>query len=405
MSVGTLSTLRARRSVPSLRPHIVHISSASFAYPHHRGAVRAEVAGRLDRKNLPAGAFVLSTCLRMEITVAGDESDLERSLFAMFGELPGSARPDVRIGEDAVTHLFRVVAGLESPILGEQEILTQFRQTLIRAEEQGRVGGLFAKLLETAVAVGKQARELLPESGHASLAAVAAQAIGAADRVVILGSGLMATSAVHGLPGLPAPPSVTVVARNPGKVTIEGVEVWPFDRAAEALSAFPAVVSATSAKSRLVDDDVMAAAVLRRTVPLTLVDMAMPPDFGSPDGAAVDYLGIDDLARMADRRPRRGDADALVGAAATDAYRHFMEHHEVGPIIAELMRTADDIVEHTVNRFAGRLGRGDDRAVLQQTAHTVARTLLARPVAYLKQADRASEVVDDIADAFGLEDG
>ena len=381
------------------------ISSASFAYPHHGDTVRAEMAVRLNAGSLPAGAFVLSTCLRMEITVAGDRSELERALLATFGELGDSAPPDVRVGEDAVTHLYRVVAGLESPILGEQEILTQFRQTLIRAEEQGRVGGLFAKLLETAVAVGRQAREVLPESGHASLAAVAAQAIGTADRVAVLGSGLMATSAVHGLLGLPAPPSVTVVARHPEKVAIDGVEVWPFSRAGEALSTFPAVLSATSAKGRLVDDDLMAAAVLRRTAPLTLVDMAMPPDFGSFDGAAVDYLGIDDLARMAARRPRSRQADALVAAAATDAYRQFVEHHEIGPVIAELVRSADEIAESTVDRFAGRLGQGDDRAVLQQTAHTVARTLLAGPLAYLRKAERASDVVEDITEAFGLDDG
>ncbi len=390
--------------IPFLSSQIVYISTASIAYPHHRGAVRAEVAGRLDPSNLPAGTFVLSTCLRMEITVAGDEPDLERSLSVMLGELRESARPDVRVGESAVTHLFRVAAGLESPILGEQEILTQFRQALIRAEQEGRVGGLFAGLLETAVAAGRRARELLPDSPHDSLAAVAAQVVGSADRVAVLGSGLMATAAVHGLLGLPSPPSVTVVARNPDKVAIEGVEVWPFDRAAEALSAFPAVVSATSAKRLLVDDDAMAAAVLRRTLPLTLVDMAMPPDFEPPDGAAVDYLGIDDLARMADRRPRREDADAFVQAAAADAYRQFVNHHRVGPVIGELMRTADAVVDRTVDRFAGRLGRGDDRAVLQQAAHTVARTLLAGPVAYLKQADRAPEVVDAIADAFGLDD-
>jgi len=340
----------------------------------------------------------------MEITVAGDEPDLERSLSAVLGELRESARPDVRVGGSAVIHLFRVAAGLESPILGEKEILTQFRQALIRAEQEDRVGGLFAGLLETAVATGRRARELLPDSPHDSLAAVAAQVVGSADRVAVLGSGLMATAAVHGLLGLPSPPSVTVVARNPDKVAIEGVEVWPFDRAAEALSAFPAVVSATSAKHLLVDDDAMAAAVLRRTLPLTLVDMAMPPDFESPHGAAVDYLGIDDLARMADRRPRREDADAFVQAAAADAHRQFVNHHRVGPVIGELMRTADAVVDRTVDRFAGRLGGGDDRAVLQQVAHTVARTLLAGPVAYLKKADRAPEVVDAIADAFDLDD-
>ncbi len=390
--------------IPLFGSQIVHVSSASFAYPHHDFDVRAEVARRLDSRNLPAGTFVLATCLRMDITVAGDESELERSLSAMFGELHTSERPRVRIDEGAVTHLFRVAAGLESPILGEREILTQFRQALIRSEERGRVGGLFAKLLETAVAVGRQARELLPESPHNSLAAVAAQTIGTADRVAVLGSGLMATAAVHGLLALPAPPSVTVVARNPDKVTIDGVEVWPFDRAAEALSSYPVVISATSAKRRLIDEDAMAVAVSRRTVPLTLVDMAMPPDFASPDGDALDYVGIDDLARMADRRPRRGDADALVRAAAADAYRQFVNHDRVGPVIGELIRNADDIVDRTVDRFAGGLGRGDDRAVLRQTAHTVARTMLAGPVAYLKQADRDPEVVDAIADAFGFDD-
>lgn len=382
----------------------MNVSSASFAYPHHDGSVRAEVAGRLDLRDLPAGTFLLATCLRMEITIAGDESDLGRLVSSMFGKLSEPARPSVRIDEDAVTHLFSVAAGLESPILGEKEILTQFRRALIRSEEKGRVDGLFARLLETAVAVARQARELLPQSPHNSLAAVAAQAIGTADRVAVLGSGLMATAAVHGLLALPAPPSVTVVARNPDKVTIEGVEVWPFDRAAETLSTFPAVVSATSAKRRLVDDDAMAAAVSRRMESLTLVDMAMPPDFTPPEGAAVDYMGIDDLARMADRRLRRDDADTLVRAAAADAYRQFVNHHQVGPVIGELMRTADDIVDRTFDRFVGRLGRGDDRTVLRQTAHTVARTMLARPVAYLKQADREPEVVDAIADAFGLDD-
>ena len=67
------------------------ISSASFAYPHHGDTVRAEMAVRLNAGSLPAGAFVLSTCLRMEITVAGDRSELERALLATFGELGDSA--------------------------------------------------------------------------------------------------------------------------------------------------------------------------------------------------------------------------------------------------------------------------------------------------------------------------
>jgi glutamyl-tRNA reductase len=381
------------------------LSSASFAYPQHQGDARAELAKRLKgRLNLDHG-FVLSTCLRIEVVVPGEEANLVTALFRLFGDMPAASQPQIRQGDRAVTHLFRVAAGLESPILGEHEILTQFRQTVIESEEAGLVDGLFARLLETAVAVGRQAREMLPGSPHNSMAAVAAQAIGAADRVAVLGSGLMASAVIEGLLQLPAPPRVTAVARHPEKVAPrDGLEVWPFVRAAEAVSVFPAVVSATSAKRRLVDDVTMSAAVAARENALTLIDMAMPPDFPPPGSAAITYIDIDDLARMADRRPRASEADVFVERAADDAYRLFRDHHEVGPLIGGMMRTGDEIVERTVERFAGRLGAGDDEAVLRQAAHTVARTLLAGPVSYVKQADRAPEAIDVIADAFGVDD-
>ena len=383
----------------------MNLSAASFAYPHHDGRVRAILAERLLTADLPRHAFVLSTCLRIEIMVPGARPDLEDGLATLVGELPDGLQPHIRQGDRAVTHLFRVAAGLESPILGELEILTQFRQTVLESEQAGAVEGLFARLLETGVSVGRQARDLLPGSPHNSMAAVAAQTVGSAGRVAVLGSGIMATAVVEGLLQLPAPPEVTVVARHPEKVAKrDGIEVWPFQRATEALSTFPAVVSATSAKRRLVDDEAMAAAVLDRHTPLTLVDMAMPPDFKPPKTPSVTYLDIDDLARMADRRPRTGEADNYVETAARDAYRQYRDHDEVGPLIGGLMRIADDIVDKTVGRFAGRLDRSDDEAVLRQAAHTVAHTLLAGPVAYVKGSDRAPDAANVIADAFGIEE-
>ena len=67
-------------------------------------------------------------------------------------------------------------------------------------------------------------------------------------------------------------------------------------------------------------------------------------------------------------------------------------------------RTADDIVDRTVARFAGRLGSGDDRAVLRQTAHTVARTLLAGPVSYLRSNELPTEAIETLIEAFGIGD-
>lgn len=353
----------------------------------------------------PDTGFVLSTCLRIEVMVPGPESLLDRVLGDLFGDLLDTVPPQRRRGERAVSHLYRVAAGLESPILGELEVLTQFRQTLIEAEEAGQVGGVFARLLEGAVGAGRHARELIPGSPHNSMAAVAAQTVGTAGRVAVMGSGIMSSAVVDGLLLLPAPPRVTVVARHPEKVARRDmVEVLPFERAIDVIETFPAVISATSAKRRPIPDQLFADALARRATPLLLIDMAMPPDFQLPHSADIEYLDIDDLARMADRRARSEEADAFVAAAAGTAYRQYRDHHEIGPLIGNLIGKADELVAETVRRFAGRLGGSDDEGVLRQTAHTVARSLLARPISYLQQEERAAEAIEVIADAFGVDD-
>jgi glutamyl-tRNA reductase len=379
----------------------MQVASVSFAYPHADGDIRAALTRRLRPAPLPPDTFVLSTCLRIEVAVAGSLDDLERAVLTAFGQPPALAEGVVRLGETAVAHLFRVAAGLNSPILGEREVLTQFRQAVARAEECS--GGTLLRVLEAAVSVGRQARELLPGSPHDSMAAVAAQLAGNASRVGVLGSGTMAKAVVSALRGLPSPPAVVVAARHPEKARLAGAEVWSFDRAPDMLATFPLVISATSAGGGLIPDRELEEALARRTSRLTLVDMAMPPDF--PSGAAVTLVDIDELARMADRRPRRDDADAMVAAAAAEVWRRLATHHALGPVIGGLMQSADDIVDRTVERFARRLGNGNDRGVLRQAAHTAVRTLLSGPVSYLQAADRPSEVVDTIAAAFGLDDG
>lgn len=382
----------------------MHVSSATFSYPETAGHVRAKLTSLLPTIQVPANTFVLSTCLRIEVIVHGDEDDLAKVLEEMFGDRSSTETATTRSGEEAVEHIFRVASGLESPILGEREILTQFRQALASAKEEHNLDGLLIKLLDTAVSAGRQARQLLPESPHDSMAAIAAQVVGGIDRVAVLGSGVMSMAVATALLGLPAPPEVTVVARSPEKINVEGLTTWPFDRTTEVLATFPAIVSATSAKARLIDDTSLSETLAGRQDHLTLVDMAMPPDFSPPPGAPVTYIDIDDLARRADRRPRRNDADGMVAAAAADMLRQLSDHRSIGRVVGGIMASADEIVAEVVDRFSGRLGNVDDREILQQAAHTVARTLLAAPVSHIRSPDRTDEAVEAIAKAFGLED-
>lgn len=380
------------------------VSTVTFAYPDIPSEVRAELVTFLrpwDRDRL-GDAFVLSTCLRLELAMPTEKDELEARLEKLFGEVPSGGL--IRSGEEAVTHLFRVAAGLESPIVGELEVWTQFRRALAAFKETGRLPGRFIKLLEQAVATGRLAREQIPNGVHSSLATLATELMEDISEVAILGAGLMARTAAETLVQRSPAPRVVVVARRPEIVDWPGTEAWPFERAEEALATFPAVISATSAKQRLVSDEALIEILAARGTRLTLVDLAMPPDFRPPPEAPVRYVAIDELAGMVADRFVTDDADREVAGAAAEAWRRYSNHREIGPLIAQLYASADEVVDQMVERFSGRLTDPDDEAVLRQTAHTVARALLAGPVGYLHRNGSPEEVASILATAFELED-
>lgn len=378
----------------------MYVSSASFAYPRLDGSARARVAGLLTGAKVPPGVFVLSTCLRVEVAVSGDANLLSEALTELFGD-SRPASPEIRTGVDAARHLFSVAAGLESPVVGEVEILTQFRQALAPLRHSGAADGGFLKLLESAVATGRDFRAELGTSPHDTMAALAAQMVGSEARVAVIGSGTMAKAVVGALAGLPAPPEITVVARSPEKVTINGVTVVSMEHLESVLADFGAIVSATAASTQLIEPDRLRRAVSQSDKHPTLVDMAMPPDFVTPPDGPVRYVSIDDLAEMAAQRPRITEGWQRVLEAAESAYDRLAGPH-TGPVIASMLAGADAVVADAVSRFSGRLNDPSDRDVLLQAAHTVARKLMNGPVTAVRSS-RDPQLLEALSAVFADE--
>lgn len=382
-------------------PSCFQVSTASFAYPTHDTARRVALAEKLRTVTIPDGCFVLTTCLRAEFVTEDSPDMLDGFLSDLIGVDHNAI---IRTGNDAMRHVFRVAAGLDSPVIGEREILTQFRTQLGSIAESGLISGLLVKLLESAVSVGRQARHHMPGKAHDSLAAIACELVSAHEQVGVFGAGAMASSVVERLLSLPTPPRVSMFVRSPERSRFDGVEIHPITEACQALVEFPAIISATSAKGRLVDDEKLGELLLARSEPLMLIDMAMPPDFQPPAGSAANYVGIDALAAQAPRRPGVEEAEKFVEKMADEMTDRLRQHGTVAPVIAGLMNSGDDVVDQIVQRFARRLGQGDDEAVLRQTAHTVARTLLASPVGYLRNTSDPARAADVLAQAFGIDD-
>jgi glutamyl-tRNA reductase len=150
-----------------------------------RARLASEVEEQIGRH---ADWIVLSTCHRLEVYG--------------FGSMPAvNSAIQIRAGEDAVRHAMRVAAGLESAIVGEDEILHQVRGALRQARESRSLDSRLQRLFETAIGAGRRARAgRTASSGNLAQKAVAwlgEKSPLAGEPVLIVGAGRMASNLAH----------------------------------------------------------------------------------------------------------------------------------------------------------------------------------------------------------------
>jgi len=241
-----------------------------------------------------AGAVAVVTCHRVELYVERP-GDLDGSeLFARWlgQELPvGGAA--CRKGPDAARHLLRVAAGLESAVLGEDQILGQLRAAYRAACARHLPGPLLHRLFHAAFRTGKRARsETSIQRGSRSLAGCAVgelqrQLGGLAGRsILVLGAGAMARLAASRLVRRGAGTVIianrtferaTELARSIGALAI------PWAWRATALRRADAVLVATGAPEPVLRPEDLLHAVEGRVRPLVGVDLSVPRNLWPPE--------------------------------------------------------------------------------------------------------------------------
>ncbi|MGH8915031.1 MAG: hypothetical protein ACRDZM_11020 [Acidimicrobiia bacterium] len=385
---------------------MLRLTSLSFAHPvvasDHRSALSLagddleSAHGRLARLGLPT--FLMSTCLRVEIAWAGGPEWVDEVMTSLYGSAPVPDIGVIRQDEEAFAHLCRIAAGLDSPVVGEPEVLVQFRHAVAVANESSRGMGSLGKVLEAAVGVGRTARRRMEPAPAGSLATLAADAAATFERVAVLGAGAMARAAAGQLDGA----EVSVFSRRPANVA--GIETRPWAQALDAIATYPAVISTIPGTEPLFPGVDVGHSLSRREAPLLLIDLGMPPGFGRPAGMGpVSYMGVDEVASSVSNRPP-AEMEEHVIDSATSAWRHLASSDLAGEVIATMLSHAETAVTEEVERFAARLAAAPDpEPVLRQLAHTVARRVLHPPISYIGSAEQ--QTVEMLAKAFGVKDG
>ncbi len=293
------------------------------AHAQHSGsderAAFAGVARSAAGGGEPAGLLV--TCHRVELVGARD-GDLA-STVEHAATSAGIAGVRAYAGRAAAEHLFRLAAGLESAVTGEDEILHQVRGLLDAVRAARPADPVLVRALELAISVGRRARADRPRPEERSLADrsldwVASRGIRIAGaRVLVAGAGVMGRALAVGASRRGG--GVTVASRDPAHaravaLSVDGTWTSLADAAREGLGNYDVVLVALGGVWSGLDGGSWA-----HTPPVT-VDLSSPSALPLPARAALDgrYTDVD---RLFAARP-------TVGAEAARIRAEYVSHAE-----------------------------------------------------------------------------
>jgi glutamyl-tRNA reductase len=375
-------------------------------------------------------AVAISTCNRTELyLVVGDPVEAESTALAMLASQAG-IRPTGLASAiyshrncEAARHLYRVTAGLESMIVGENEIQGQIKRAYDAALAKETVGPLTNRLFTAALSTGKRVRsETAIGERQLSLPAVAValarEQLGALNgrEVVIIGTGETSELTARALADSGVRTVFVANRRRDRALSLAkryGGRSVSFDELPEALGEADIVVAATSSPHLLLEAREIAEVMdYRDGRPLLLIDLAVPRDIDSSIAgvAGVSLYDIDDLQAVIarNRKVRQAEARKAEGIIEEEIqqFAAWLGSLEVLPTLAALRTHATAIAEQVVRENSGKWESASEHDLerIDALARAVVNRLLHDPTVRMKelQDDRVHARMALVRDLFGL---
>lgn len=401
--------------------------------------VGQELQGKLLAE-LPSSAsihetMVLATCQRTEIYIAAEwYHPAVEEVQSKLAELGGVTLDEIVThgfayhGDQALRHLFRVATGLDSPVIGENEVLGQLRHAAKVARASGAMGAELGAAYRAAVAAARRARLALsagsieprPSLASAAVAMVADRLPNAASaRVGVLGAGDVATAVLDALIG--ADPSREIeqfnrsAERGRRKVRAR-VSARSLAELPDELPALDVVFCCTAAEDPVVTEAMLLEVLAARDArPLTLVDLAVPRDVqpAARDLADVQLFDVRDVSRFAGERfaPAAGAIAAAEDAIedAVDAYLAATSGRKVAPLVTALRGKVEQTRLAELERARSLMQSLDEsqREAIDVLTKALVAKLLHEPTVRLKDAagsEAGERLASSVRHLFDLDD-
>jgi glutamyl-tRNA reductase len=388
----------------------------------------ARVLGELTDHERVQEAVALFTCNRTELYLVTDDAlEAENATLAILSR-QAELRPTELLGSlyslrgrEAVEHLFSVTAGLDSMIVGENEIQGQVKRAYEMALVEGVSGPVSNRLFRDALAAGKRVRtETGIARSNVSISTVAVQLASdflgelADRRVLVIGAGENAELTARALRDRGVHTLFVANRRYDRALGLAqkfGGRAVTFEEMPRELEAADIVVTSTGAPHQIVGrEELEFVAAARMGRPLVMIDLAVPRDIEPSvrDCPGIALYDMDDLQRAVARNLDAREAEAAEAVVLVredvERFEEWVASLDVVPTISALRRRADEVVRQVLDENEPRwetLSEADRKRV-EVMARAVASRLLHEPTIRLK--DRSSyHHLHTLRELFGLD--
>lgn len=383
-------------------------------------------------------ASILSTCNRLEIYALLRHPELGISAVGEFlarhsGLAVDELSPHLFTyhHEEAVAHLLRVAAGLDSLVLGEGQILSQVKKMVRLGQEHRSVGPILNRLLNQAVSTGKRVRtETNLGTGAVSISSAAVELaqlkVGQArgldelvpldqEQVAVVGSGRMARLLLQHLQAKGCR-GVVVLNRTVARAEALAadfpalpVQCRPLTDLDHCLSTCSLVFTSTAAEEPIITAQRLEG--LNRRSSLMLVDIGVPRNISADTAelAGVQAYDVDDLQEVVARnqearREMAAEAELLLDQEAR-LFLEWWDGLEAVPVVNRLRRQLEAIREQELQKALSRMGpdlSARERKVVEALSKGIINKILHTPVTNIRapqprtQRHAAMRVLEDL---------
>lgn len=378
-------------------------------------------------------AALLSTCNRTELYVVSDQEHTgayySRKFLADWFDVEYEKikdMTDMKVADEAISHLFNVTAGLDSMVLGETQILGQIRDAFLTAQEEHTTGTIFNKLFKEAITVAKRGHNETDISKNAVSISYAAVELAKRifanvkkSRVLVIGAGEMAEES---LLNLTSNGIEDVVVLNRSLEKAEDLAAR-FNGRAENLHALESelkkadiVISSTSSPDYVIKKNMIDNVnKTRGGSPLILIDIAMPRDIDPAIDTSdnVYMYNVDDLQGLVDSNlaSREQEAEKIKAMidGTTAEFEEWLRVQGVVPVIQAMRTNALKIHDETFDSLERKLPDMSERerTVISKHMKSIINQMLRDPIIFTKEIagdKKRDEKLEDIMKMFHIEE-